>query len=337
VLSLQQPNEDKRLSRKLKTHCLMLFHLFGRHLRSLLSLGLVFSALCFMARPASSQKSTTPEINPSRALEDSLHAMAMQIIEIQDDPGRLEQNALFQYALEQALRKDSTLANPFTSVRTVSFLEDPRGRFRIITWYVPLLNGSYRYFGYIQTPATKKHASRLFELDDQTASLTQASSQSLGRDEWYGAWYYELIHQRHRRKDYYTLLGWKGDNPASRKRVIEPFRLTDDGPVFGAQVFESGDRKPFRIIFEYSARVSMTLNYDPEFPQAKRKKIPMIVFDRLEPTHETFRGSFQYYVPEVNVLDGFRFDDGRWIFVPDVDARVTIDPALVPLNPPQNP
>ncbi|MEE4176231.1 MAG: hypothetical protein V2I46_01845 [Bacteroides sp.] len=315
----------------------MLFHSPERISRSMLRLGLALSVFCLGAAPAFSQKSPAPTENPFLALEDSLHRMAMQIIEPTDDKARLEQNALFQKALEQALLMDSILANPFDSVRTVSFLTDPRGDFRIITWYVPLVDGTYQYFGFIQTSATRKQSGKLFPLHDKTNALTQVSSRQLGQDEWYGAWYYELIHQRHRRKDYYTLLGWKGDNPASRKRVIEPFHITEEGPVFGAQVFDGSERKPFRIIFEYSARVSMTLKYEPEFSQGKRRKVPMIVFDRLAPTHETFQGNFQYYVPEVNVLDGFRFQKGRWSLVPDVDARVSIDPALVPLNPPRNP
>lgn len=314
--------------------------LFRLPLKTAFPLPSLFMALFFLSAlsiPAAGQRNPKPLENPFLALEDSLHRMAMQIIEPPDNPGRLDQNALFREALELALRLDSTLSNPFDSVRTVSFLKDPKGKFRIATWYVPLVDGTYRYFGFIQTPATRKQASHLFPLDDQTPSLTQVSSRQLGMDEWFGAWYYELIHLRHHRKDYYTLLGWKGDNPASRKRVIEPFRLTEEGPVFGAPVFEGVDRNPFRIIFEYSARVSMSLKYDPEFPQGRRKKIPVIVFDRLAPTHEAFRGNFQFYVPEVNVLDGFRFNDGHWVFLPDIDARVAIDPALVPLNPPQNP
>lgn len=315
----------------------MLFYSSGRLTRNLLKHLLTLCAFFLVTVPGFSQKDATTPENPFLALEDSLHRMAMQIIEPREDQARLEKNALFQDALEQALLMDSTLTNPFDSVRTVSFLTDPRGHFRIITWYVPLVDGTYRYFGFVQTPSTKKQSGSLVPLHDKTSSLTQLSTRELGPDEWYGAWYYELIHQRHRRKDYYTLLGWKGDNPASRKRVIEPFHLTDEGPVFGAPVFDGSDRNPFRIIFEYSARVSMTLKYEPEFPQGKRRKVPMIVFDRLAPTHETFRNNFQYYVPEVNVLDGFRFHKGRWNLIPDVDARVSINPELVPLNPPQNP
>jgi len=299
---------------------------FSLFLFSLLILKLPHQRALAQANPLSGE-------NQLLALEDSLLKLAMRIIEPDNDAGRLENNALFQDALREALLTDSTLSHPFDSVRTVSFLLAPSGAFRIITWYVPLTNGRFRYFGFVQTPANARQAGDLFELNDMTPLLSQISSRELRKDEWYGAYYYELIHIRQRRKDYYTLLGWKGDNPDSRIRLIEPFRLTGQGPVFGAQVFEAGERKPFRIIFEYSARVSMSLKYHPCFPAGRRRTKQIIVFDRLFPTHESLTGDFRFYVPEVNAFDGFEFKNGQWLFVHDVDARVVIDPSRKPLNP----
>jgi hypothetical protein len=293
--------------------------------------------LLILGNPTFAQMKVLSPVIDFAAIEDSLHRMGMRIIEPRDDHERLERNTLFLESLREALLSDSALTHPFDSVRTVSFLPDPGGNFRIVSWYVPLVSGQFQYFGFVQTKATEKKAGKLYFLNDLSPLLSQVSARELNHDEWFGAYYYELIHLRYRRKDCFTLLGWKGDNPASRKRVIEPFRLTEQGPVFGAPVFEAGDRKPFRVIFEYSARVSMSLKYHAQFPVRRRRTIPMIIFDRLSPTHETLRGNFQFYVPEVNVFDGFQFKDGRWVFVPDVDARVTIDPSRVPLNPSQNP
>jgi hypothetical protein len=294
-----------------------------------------FIAFHFSALPKQARAQTDIAPLPATAVlpQDSLHHMALRIIEPDEDEERLANNQLFFNALRQALVSDSTLAETFDSVRTVSFLRDPGGRFRIVTWYVPFRSGGFKYFGFVQTPATNRQAGQLFELKDLTPLLERVSMVELSQDQWYGAYYYEMIHTRHRRKDYFTLLGWKGDNPQSRIRVIEPFVLTEQGPVFGAQVFDAGERKPYRIIFEYSARVSMSLKYHGDFPKGRRKTVPMIIFDRLSPTHETLQGNFRFYVPEVNVFDGFEFKNGRWVFIPDVDARVTIDPSRAPLNP----
>lgn len=271
--------------------------------------------------------------NQPIATQDSLHKMAMRIIEPDNDTARLENNRIFQAALRHALLADSTLLLPFDSVPTVSFLRNPKGNFRIATWYVPLANGRFSYFGFVQTATTSRKPSKLYELTDMTPLLRQISTRELDKNNWYGAFYYELIHIRYRREDYYTLLGWKGDNPESRIRVIEPFRLTEQGPVFGAPVFEAGDQNPYRIIFEYSARVSMSLKYHPNLPAGRRQTRQIIVFDRLAPTHPSIQGNFKFYVPEVNVFDGFEFKKGRWIFINDVDGRVMIDPSKKPLNP----
>lgn len=301
------------------------------------SLGLLFAFVAFYVSAPLKQAQAQTDFTCSQAAavitQDSLHHMALRIIEPDEDEERLANNQLFFIALRQALVSDSTLAEAFDSVRTVSFLRHPGGRFRIVTWYVPFRTGGFKYFGFVQTPASKGQAGQLYELNDITGSLERVSTLQLDKNQWYGAYYYEMIHTRHRRKDYFTLLGWKGDNPQSRIRLIEPFVLTEQGPVFGAQVFDAGERKPYRIIFEYSARVSMSLKYHADFPKGRRKTIPIIVFDRLAPTHESLQGNFRFYVPEVNVFDGFEFKNGRWVFAPDVDARVTIDPSRAPLNP----
>lgn len=54
----------------------------------------------------------------------------------------------------------------------------------------------------------------------------------------------------------------------------------------------------------------------------------MIVFDRLSPIDTrtskyaaNLDGQYQFYVPESNVFDGFIFENGKWYFVKDIDAR----------------
>ena len=54
----------------------------------------------------------------------------------------------------------------------------------------------------------------------------------------------------------------------------------------------------------------------------------MIVFDRLAPidtrngsTTADLTGQYQFYAPETNILDAFVFENGKWVFVKDVDAR----------------
>lgn len=97
-----------------------------------------------------------------------------------------------------------------------------------------------------------------------------------------------------------------------------------------------GKEKFKRIIFEYSAKAVMNLKYDNQEYQEKVRykkpkngkrfemrnvKSPMIVFDRLVPLSPSLEGQKQFYVPETNIYDAFIYENGRWDFIEDVDAR----------------
>ena len=266
---------------------------------------------------------------------DTLQKLSLRIIEPADNELRLAANAIFQESFRDELIADSIFNKNFSSIRTVSVLVCPEKTFRIATWYVPFRDGTFQFFGYVQTPFSSYQPSAIMELHDNTVEVNRSEDLALHPENWFGAFYYELIHVAYRRGDYYILLGWKGKDRNTRMRVIEPFQLVNGRPVFGAPVFNLPGRAPHRIIFEYSSRVSMGLHYYPEFQfEGFRRKAPAIVFDRLIPMQPDLKGSFQFYVPEVNIFDALRFYRGRWEWVEDVDVRVFINPALQPLNPP---
>jgi len=257
-----------------------------------------------------------------RQAEDTLVAMAGRIIEPADDYGRLKMNEAFYVFFEKVLLREGSFRYPFDSLGTVSLLFSPDRRFRVITWYVPLSGQQFKYFGFIQTAGCGLLEKALFALEDATGSVCWRQDQELYEDQWYGAFYYELIHHQHAGDDLYTLLGWKGDNPLTRKRVIEPLVFEGGRPVFGRSIFGRPYGEGWRVVFEYSARVSMSLLYEHDFYHTGDSLVPMIVFDRLAPASENLVGHRQFYKPEVNIFDGMYFDKGRWVFVEDVDARM---------------
>jgi hypothetical protein len=66
---------------------------------------------------------------------------------------------------------------------------------------------------------------------------------------WYGAQYYKIIRVA-AATPYYVLLGWKGNNVKSTKKVIEVLSFDkEDKPNLGMPVF-NGTRK--RVVFEYT-------------------------------------------------------------------------------------
>ena len=265
------------------------------------------------------------------ALEDSLKKMALRIIEPVADSARMENNRQFYHELVRVLETGGSFHHPFDSLQTVSMLMAPDSSFRIITWYVPLQAQRFDYFGIIQQSPDKQTDeldgnTLLIHLHDSTSVIGSTVFSELSPDKWFGAYYYQIIHERSGDTDLYTLLGWKGDNPHTRLRVIEPLWFRDRQPVFGKQAFRIGQRDPFRIVFEYSAMAAMSLVYATRPVRPGQPARDMIVFDRLSPGDESMRGHYRFYLPEANVLDALVFEDGIWVFYPDVDARAPQSP-----------
>lgn len=280
--------------------------------------------LIFLLLSASANHAATKDASDSlffRNAEDSLVVLANQIPGPSRDKERMDNHAKFSDYFKEILNQEQAFAHPFDSLRTVSLLYAPDSTFRMITWYVPLSGQRFHYAGFVQFPGTKGQAGKLIALQDSTAVIDRNRAGKLDAGNWYGAYYYDLIHQDG--MDHYVLLGWKGDNPQTRKRVIEPLSFADNQPVFGEQVFGEPFEEDYRVVFIYSARVSMSLLYENDPIRNQWGAFPMIVFDRLMPTHQSLQGHYQFYKPEVNIFDGLFFDGGRWRFVGDVDVRMS--------------
>ncbi len=258
--------------------------------------------------------------------------LAKETIGATTNQERILRNAIFSELLENTLLGDSMFANDLNSVINISVLYDDSRRFRIVTWYVPLFDGTAVFHGFFQTPSTAGRRSKLVGLNDRSQQVDARLQRRLDPQDWYGAYYYKLIRVQHLNLDNYVLLGWKADNPLTRKRIIEPLIITQDGPAFGDRVFEIGEHRPFRVVFEYSRQVSMSLDFEPSYSKSRNEVVPAIVFDRLVPTHKSMAGRYEHYVPEVNVFDGMEFHQGFWRYVPDIDVRVNLDPSLRPLR-----
>jgi len=118
------------------------------------------------------------------------------------------------------------------------------------------------------------------------------------------------------------LLGYNGRNPLISKKVIDVITLSTTGnPSFGASIFKNEKKTTKRVLFQYSSKVVLSLNYDKQFTKKGKEKNQMIIFDRLNPTSINLTGEYQFYYPELNVDDGYLFMNGKWEFKPDIDPR----------------
>lgn len=132
-------------------------------------------------------------------------------------------------------------------------------------------------------------------------------------DEWYGCLYYAVIAKTKRKKTYYTLLGWDGNNNIVARKVIDVLIFKPNNePVLGASVFKMDRGTQKRVVFKFSATGSMVLVYDPEYKR--------IIFDHLSPAKPELEGQYQYYGSDFT-YDGFKFKKGKWVFEEMLDPR----------------
>ena len=230
--------------------------------------------------------------------QDSLARATTVIFEGATNAQRYEQNSKFIKLLVNALKTPGSFNFSFDSLKTISVIKSPDQQFRIFSWYVPTEEGTYRFFGTIQM-ATADGKLKLYPLLDDTEHITD-NNQITTNKQWYGARYYEIAALKAAgKKTSYVLLGWKGNNSKTSKKVLEVISFEDNLVRFGKPVFEGPKGTPLknRIVFEYNKLNSMTLRVD--------KNEKMIVFDHLAPFDPKMAGNFEYYASDSS-FDGYR-------------------------------
>ena len=259
--------------------------------------------------------------------------------------------------VEKAMRQESSIDYNFDTLNYVSVLTSEDKKLRILTWVLKKNDGTYTYYGFVQSYVKNTKSYKISKLNDLTPRLRRSSSKNLSPKKWLGAYYYRIIQNKSGNKTLYTLLGWKGFDKVKSMKVIEVATIRTNGDVlFGYPMFNIKDYTYFkdkrarRLVFTYSARSKMLLSYDVqsvhiEKKTKKKKKSsqqkgftaqnkevvekvrvktitkPMIIMDRLEPINPEMEGVFEFYLPETNLVDALIFEGNKWKYYPDVDAR----------------
>lgn len=265
--------------------------------------------VCVGSRAFAQHSDELANLKKLRIYQDSLIILGKKFVNDTNDLERKTANYRFMRTLVSALKVPHSYNYPFDSLKTVSILNSPDSRFRIFTWHVTNQDGSYRYFGTIQMNTGDKLL--MYPLEDYTPFFKNPRDTVTDNRHWYGAQYYKIIRVAASRP-YYTLLGWKGNNIRSTKKVIEVLSFDrDDHPVLGMPVF-SNKKDAKRVIFEYTRQASMLLRYVPEQS--------LIVFDHLSPPDDKMKDRPETYGPDLT-YDGYRLQNGSWFFVENMDMR----------------
>jgi len=270
----------------------------------------LFLIVAFIPVLASAQHADeTPNIQKLTAYQDSLNEFGKHLINDTIEGERMNANASFIKTLVKALKVPHSFNFPFDSVKYFKVLNSPDNRFRFITWHMQFDDGSYRYYGTIQMNTGDRLL--MYPLSDYSPFIKKPEDTVTDNKKWYGAQYYDIIpvNSDH---PYYVLLGWKGNNVKTTKKVIETISFKNDLPVFGSSVFDGNSKTRKRVVFEYTRQASMLLKYDPDMQS--------LVFDHLTPPDKKLTGHFDQYGPDLS-YDGYRYKDGHWQFIENLDMR----------------
>jgi hypothetical protein len=263
----------------------------------------------------SNAQTVSPQIKKLNLYQDTLKTLGFEAVNNPNEAERYNASFSMIKTLTKALKVPNSFQFGFDSLKTVSIQLSPDRRFRIFSWHIMNNDGSYRYYGTIQMNTPGSSALKMYPLVDYTATIKKPQDTSTTHRAWYGAQYYRIIPVTYNvRTPYYILLGWKGNNVKSTKRVIEVLYFKDDKANFGMPVFDGSKEHQGkkRIIFEYNRQASMILNYIP--------KDGTIVFDHLASPDPNLKDKPELMGPDMS-YDGFKLVNGRWKFVEDLQLK----------------
>lgn len=265
---------------------------------------------------------TDAELKHYAQLEDSLKALQKKVFFNKKENERFEANKKFLAIWNEIIPDERSFQYPFDSIKEVSRLVSPDKKFRIITWNVMKNDGTQAYFGFIQVnnvitkktgwfkrSVTKEY--QYFTLSDKSAAVKTPESYVADPSKWFGMLYYEIIIN----DDYYTLLGWDGNDKITQRKFVDVLWFKPDGtPMFGKDVFKYPGKFAKRLMFEYSSEISMSMKY-----QQSRNEI---VFNHLAPKDPdaALEGQYQFYGPDGS-FDALSMKKGKWVYEGDIDIR----------------
>lgn len=302
----------------------------------------IFLTLCCTLLSFSSYEKVLPPADSSALLhvyEDSLRVLQYEKVKPHTtDKQKLEANERFTAMMKKVLSLPGSFDYPFDSLTTIAHLTSPDKQFRIYNWNVPKADGTFEYFGFIQSLDAGNHIStdphsavtqkkgqgyHLYLLVDKSSEITNAATATCTADKWLGMLYYKIIPEQYEDKTIYVLLAWQGYNKIITHKVIDVISFNNKGePSFGKSIFKKlppGFKgSPKRIIFQYSATAYMSIDYDSKKNQ--------ILFDHLAPIDEGLVGQYQYYAPSFQV-DALNFKGSGWEYMANVDARNKANPS----------
>ncbi len=225
-----------------------------------------------------------------------------------DDSTKVECCKKIEQHLLKALKDNASFDYSFDLLKRMGKFRSPDNKFRLYNWSCEFSDGTYRYFGIIQSKYNKEWKTEVLN-DCKKPDMFQQNSANT----WAGAIYYQIIPFQSRRQQVYLLLGWDGNNLTSNKKIIETLCFDKTGAVVFGRPFILWRKKMLnRVVFEYAERAGMKIIYQPN-----KKRI---VFNHLEPIAPKYKNQYDYYAPDFS-FDALVLKRGIWQMIEDVNPQ----------------
>ncbi len=248
--------------------------------------------------------------------EDTLKVIAHTIMNAETEDEKYLANTAFITNLTEVLKYDKSFRFPFDSLSTIARISSPDNTFRIFNWLLKKDNGTYEYYAIVHYHNKKYKRYEIISLVDNSGNIRNAEQESLDAKNWYGGLYYQIAYIKKAGLEYYTLLGWDGNDEYSRKKIIDVMYFSGKNKIkFGLPIFKKSKKESQkRVIIEYDARTSISVKYQP--------KEQRIVFNHLVPAKKDLEGLEEYYIPE-GTFNAYQYKRGKWWLEQDIDIRNT--------------
>lgn len=234
----------------------------------------------------------------------------------QFDSSGQEWNTRFKAGLDSILQQPAAARLSFRQVKALSSVSSDNDVVKLLSWMLPdRSSGNFKYYAYCIIRKNDKGAvPDVYTLHHNT-TLNRDELEFLKADTgmWSGCVYYDVVHKRYKKKDYYLLLGWAPQNIQITRKIVEPLLIGNKGIQLGAPVIKAGGKARSRLVFEFNSRATMSLRFD--------KGRNMLIMDHLSPsdTRPEAKGMYQLYGPDLS-YDGLVFKKGMWVLMRDVDV-----------------
>jgi hypothetical protein len=220
-----------------------------------------------------------------------------------------------QNLLNQRLIEPESFAHSFKTLKTIGEIYAPENQLRILTWNMFLNDNTTKNYGIIQLNPHKEKECKIYILENNS-NMDSIGNSELTFRTWYGALYYKILSNKVGNREYFTLLGYNVFSPMISKKIIDILYFDEKGNlILGAPLINVSGKLQSRLIFSYSARLSVMLNYD--------ESLQMILFDHLSPSEPRYTGQFEFYGPDFS-YDGLIFKQGQWQFISNIKSLKSV-------------